>query len=83
MTEDDLRALVREAVTRHLDRSGGALPAPAGAASVADPGVPAPGLHASFGRYVLPREPEPRRPVRGRAGGALSPLRLLPVVRFI
>lgn len=51
MTEDDLRALVREAVSRHL---GAAAPpaAPAGG-----PGVPAPGVHPSFGRYLLPRDP--------------------------
>jgi hypothetical protein len=52
MTEDDLRALVRQAVARHLDPSGGAAPA-----ATADPGVPAPGVHPSFGRYLLPREP--------------------------
>ena len=49
MTEDELRALVREAVARHLQP--GAAPGPAG-----DPGVPAPGVHASFGRYLLPKE---------------------------
>jgi hypothetical protein len=52
MTEDDLRALVRQAVARHLDPSGGASGTPAG-----DPGAPAPGVHPSFGRYLLPREP--------------------------
>ncbi|MEO5820709.1 MAG: hypothetical protein ABIT71_09405 [Vicinamibacteraceae bacterium] len=51
MTEDDLRALVRQAVARHLgagseSATGGASPAP-----------PAPGVHPSFGRYLLPREP--------------------------
>jgi hypothetical protein len=53
MTEDDLRALVRQAVTRHLASSGATGPiAPAG-----DPGQPTPGVHPSFGRYLLPREP--------------------------
>lgn len=50
MTEDELRALVRQAVTRHLAADGAA---PAGAS----PGPPAPGVHPSFGRYLLPREP--------------------------
>jgi hypothetical protein len=53
MTEDDLRALVRQAVARHLTHSAGD-PA-AGAAP--SPGLPAPGVHPSFGRYLLPREP--------------------------
>ena len=51
MTEDDLRALVREAVARHLADGGH----PPGTTS--SPGVPAPGVHPSFGRYLLPREP--------------------------
>jgi hypothetical protein len=51
MTEDDLRALVREAVARHLADGG---PTPGASSS---PGVPAPGVHPSFGRYLLPREP--------------------------
>jgi hypothetical protein len=50
MTEDDLRALVRQAVTRHLGADGAA-------AGAANPGPPAPGVHPSFGRYLLPREP--------------------------
>lgn len=49
MTEDDLRALVRDAVSRHLG-----VPHAAGGPA---PGVPAPGVHPSFGRYLLPREP--------------------------
>jgi hypothetical protein len=49
MTEDDLRALVRQAVARHLTA------ADAGAA--AGSGTLAPGVHPSFGRYLLPREP--------------------------
>jgi hypothetical protein len=54
MTEDDLRALVRQAVTRHLAADG--------TADAANPGLPhsgpgAPGIHPSFGRYLLPREP--------------------------
>jgi hypothetical protein len=53
MTEDDLRALVRQAVSRHLQAAGGA---PSGEAA-GGPGVPAPGVHPSFGRYLLPREP--------------------------
>jgi hypothetical protein len=52
MTEDDLRALVRQAVARHLTAPGGD-PAATGHA----PGMPAPGVHPSFGRYLLPREP--------------------------
>jgi hypothetical protein len=51
MTEDDLRTLVRDAVSRHLGAAAGS-PMPAGS-----PGVPAPGVHPSFGRYLLPREP--------------------------
>ena len=51
MTEDDLRALVRQAVARHLTASGG------DAGGAASPGAPAPGVHPSFGRYLLPREP--------------------------
>lgn len=50
MTEDDLRALVRQAVTRHLAADGAA-------AATAPAGTPAPGVHPSFGRYLLPREP--------------------------
>lgn len=59
MTEDDLRALVRQAVARHLMAAGGD-------AAQADPaaGIPAPGVHPSFGRYLLPREP-------GDGGGCL------------
>ncbi len=54
MTEDDLRALVRQAVTRHLAADGDSTSgAPAGASN---PGTPAPGVHPSFGRYLLPRE---------------------------
>jgi hypothetical protein len=52
MTEDDLRTLVRDAVARHLAAGGD--PAHAHAPG---PGVPAPGVHPSFGRYLLPREP--------------------------
>jgi hypothetical protein len=54
MTEDDLRALVREAVARHLDHAGATPPA---GASGENPGTPGPGVHPSFGRYLLPREP--------------------------
>lgn len=50
MTEDDLRALVRDAVARHLAAGGDA-------AHASGPGVPAPGVHPSFGRYLLPRDP--------------------------
>lgn len=57
MTEDDLRALVRQAVSRHLAATG-IDAAPGGAAGGASgPGMPAPGVHPSFGRYLLPREP--------------------------
>jgi hypothetical protein len=52
MTEDDLRALVRQAVARHLQPDSAAGDAAATAA-----GAPAPGVHPSFGRYLLPREP--------------------------
>jgi hypothetical protein len=55
MTEDDLRALVRQAVARHLG-AGGEGGATGGVGSGAA-GVPAPGVHPSFGRYLLPREP--------------------------
>jgi hypothetical protein len=51
MTEDDLRALVRQAVARHLTASGD------DARNAASPGTPAPRVHPSFGRYLLPREP--------------------------
>jgi hypothetical protein len=53
MTEDDLRALVRDAVARHVAASGG----DAAHAHAGGPGVPAPGVHPSFGRYLLPRDP--------------------------
>jgi hypothetical protein len=53
MTEDDLRALVRQAVARHLAPTG-VDPAAGGGSG---PGAPAPGVHPSFGRYLLPREP--------------------------
>ena len=53
MTEDDLRALVREAVSRHLAQSAGS----AVAAPGEHPGQPGPGVHPSFGRYLLAREP--------------------------
>ena len=52
MTEDDLRALVRDAVARHLVAGGDAAQAQAPGR-----GVPAPGVHPSFGRYLLPRDP--------------------------
>jgi hypothetical protein len=52
MTEDELRVLVREAVARHLQPGGAA----AGAEAAGSPGVPAPGVHPSFGRYLLPKE---------------------------
>jgi hypothetical protein len=52
MTEDDLRALVRQAVSRHL-AAGASEPA----TGVPGAGMPAPGVHPSFGRYLLPREP--------------------------
>ena len=55
MTEDDLRALVRQAVARHLTASGA--DAGGAASSAANLGAPAPGVHPSFGRYLLPREP--------------------------
>jgi hypothetical protein len=55
MTEDDLRALVRQAVARHLTASDADAGSAAGGA--AGPGTPAPGVHPSFGRYLLPREP--------------------------
>ena len=51
MTEDDLRALVRQAVARHLSAAG------ADADAATGPNLPAPGVHPSFGRYLLPREP--------------------------
>lgn len=53
MTEDDLRALVRDAVARHLAAGGG----DAAHAHAPGPGAPAPGVHPSFGRYLLPRDP--------------------------
>jgi len=54
MTEDDLRALVRQAVTRHLaaDSATAGPPNP----GPSNPGPAAPGVHPSFGRYLLPRE---------------------------
>jgi hypothetical protein len=52
MTEDDLRALVRDAVSRHLGAAG----APGQASPAGSPGVPAPGVHPSFGKYLLPRD---------------------------
>jgi hypothetical protein len=55
MTEDDLRALVRDAVARHLAPPGGSAASASGAAG--GPGVPAAGVHPSFGRYLLPRDP--------------------------
>jgi hypothetical protein len=54
MTEDDLRALVRQAVARHLEQSS---PAATSAVSGEHPGTPGPGVHPSFGRYLLAREP--------------------------
>ena len=54
MTEDDLRALVRQAVARHLTVAGSDAGGPSHGAGV---GTPAPGVHPSFGRYLLPREP--------------------------
>lgn len=53
MTEDDLRTLVRQAVSRHLEQSAGST----GAAPGEQPGQPGPGVHPSFGRYLLAREP--------------------------
>lgn len=63
MTEDDLRALVRQAVSRHLGGATGEAGVAGGAGAAAagfgasGPGTPAPGVHPSFGRYLLPREP--------------------------
>ena len=53
MTEDDLRALVRQAVSRHLTAAG----LESGPGGPPGPGTPAPGVHPSFGRYLLPRDP--------------------------
>lgn len=53
MTEEDLRALVRQAVARHLSAASPG----AGASGASGPDAPAPGVHPSFGRYLLPREP--------------------------
>ena len=55
MTEDDLRALVRQAVTRHLAADSAAAGAPN--PGMPSPGAPAPGVHPSFGRYLLRPEP--------------------------
>jgi hypothetical protein len=59
MTDDELRALVRDAVARHL--GGGATAGSAsdpGAAAIQAPGVPVSvplwRAHASFGKFVLP-----------------------------
>jgi hypothetical protein len=48
MTDDELRALVREAIAKHL---GTGAPAPPAAAA------PTPGwrAHVSFGKFLLPR----------------------------
>jgi hypothetical protein len=49
MTDDEIRALVRNAISRHL---GGAVTAPA----PAGPPAPTRTLPMAFGRYGLPRE---------------------------
>jgi hypothetical protein len=49
MTDDQLRALVRDAIARHLGGQSPASP-PAGAAS-----VPLWRSHPSFGKFLLPR----------------------------
>jgi hypothetical protein len=49
MTDDELRALVREAIARHL---GPPAAAPAPTAAAATPGWRA---HPSFGKFLLPR----------------------------
>jgi hypothetical protein len=53
MTDDELRALVRDAIARHL---GGAAPAP-GVPSAAAP-VPPWRAHASFGKFLVLRGDE-------------------------
>ena len=48
MTEQELRALVREAITRHVSGTTGA------AAALPRPALAGPASHASFGLFVLP-----------------------------
>jgi hypothetical protein len=49
MTEDELKAIVRDAVARHVEgRGSDAAPAPTST-------QPLPSSHASFYRYALPR----------------------------
>jgi hypothetical protein len=52
MTDDDLRALVRDAIARHL---GGGAPAAAPAAAAP---VPLWRAHPSFGTFLVPRGDE-------------------------
>ena len=69
MNEDQLRALVREAVARHLEGAAGPCPAADVCRAAAD--------------VLLARQPLPllvagvRRAMPDRAGGAVQPLRLL------
>jgi hypothetical protein len=51
MTDDELRALVRDAIARHLG-TGSSAPAPAASQSAVP--VPLWRAHASFGKYLLP-----------------------------
>ena len=84
MNEQDVRALVREAIERHLGRPGrkgiGSL-----FRRTHRKRHPTPFLEHSS--HVLlegrPRQRDRRRDVRDRAGGAVQPLRVLPVVRTL
>ena len=75
MNEDQLRALVRDAVARHLEGAPGRFQPPPSASQPLTVSS-----HASHFRYSLPAV---RRAMPDRAGGAVQPLRLLPVARAL
>ncbi len=79
MTEQELRALVREAIARHV--SGTAVTAPIRRHSVTAGSCPAAlPTHASHGLFVVPDGVGRRRALHHRACGDVQPLRLLQVV---
>ena len=60
MTDDELRALVREAIARHLPGTAGAAGSSGSSGSSGSAGSAAPPwrAHPSFGKYLVPRGTE-------------------------
>ena len=56
MTDDDIRAIVRDAIARHVSPGPTILPRPAATGGIAAiPGIDAEPRHSSLGRFALER----------------------------